>query len=372
MSGQRTWAVRGVWLSACLAAVGCGDNLVVLADATVQPDPFRTALHVQMPAMSEHAKIVLAHAQLVTVTFDDDPARAEAEAFGTAAMSSSWYATVGEEYLISNPPADKPPLTLRLAHAPAMLTRADLAALIPSTPVTDDEVLYLIYVPPQVQRGADLVGLRGYHSVVARDDRQIPFAVVLEDDDRSMTGLTANAGRQLINAVTSPYPDPRDGYFLDPLATDPWSLVIGGPADLCVGEAPVVEHGVAYPLVYSNQFAETGFPCKPGRAEDPWTDVTARPARMPLVRRDTTATFQLTGWSTSEVLDWQLELRSSDRSAFTRDQMRPVLTEVVINNGRIVTLFLHVPAEAPSGAVGGVYVLSGVNSHPWAVGFVVQ
>lgn len=366
--------VSRAWLSACLAVgVGCGDNFNVPSDAPVEPTPFRTAPHVLMPAMSDHAKIVLAHVQLVTITFQDDPVRDVAEAFGDAAMRSSWYATVGEEYLVTNPPAAKAPRALRLGAAPATAARADLAALIPSAPEPDDEVLYLLYVPSHVPRGPDLGTLRGYHSVVARGDRQIPFAVVLEDAvDRSAAALTSNAGRQLINAVTSPYPEPRDGYFLDPLATDPWSLVIGGPADLCVGEAPVVEQGVAYPMVYSNAFAEIGFPCKPGHADDPWTDVTAKPARMPVVRRDTTATFQLTGWSTFEALDWQLGIRVSDRSAFTTAQMRPTLSEEVINNGRMVTLTLQVPADAPSGAAGGVYVLSGVNGHPWAVGFVVQ
>jgi len=372
VSLRRIAAARGAWLTACLAALGCGDNLAAPPDATGVPAPFQTAPHVPMPAMSDHAKIVLADAQLVTVTFQDDPARGAAEAFATAAMRSDWYRTVGAEYAVMNP-RDKPPLTLHLPHAPAMVTRSDLAALVPSTPVDDDQVLYLIFVPPAVQRSADLLALRGYHGAVARGDQQIAFAVVFEDDvDRSATALTTNAGRQLINAVASPYPEPRDGYFLDPLATDPWSLVIGGPADLCVGEAPVVEDGVAYPRVYSNAFAEVGFPCKPGSADDPWTDVTVKPARMPLVRRDTTATFQLTGWSTYEALDWQLDLRVSDRSAFTIDQMHPMLSDVVINNGRMVTLTLQVPPEAPSGAAGGVYVLSGVNRHPWAVGFVVQ
>jgi hypothetical protein len=371
---RRIAPLRWACVSACLVAgVGCGDNQLEPSDAPAVPVPFRTAPHVQMPAMSDHAKIVLAHVQLVTVTFLDDPARDVAEAFGDAAMRSSWYATVGEEYLVTNPPADKPPLALRLGSAPAMLARADLAALIPSTPVLDEDVLYLIYVPQTVQRGADLVGLRGYHDVAVRGERQIPFAVVLEDDaDHSAAALTSNAGRQLINAVTSPYPEPRDGYFLDPLANDPWSLVIGGPADLCVGEAPVVEQGVAYPLVYSNAFAEIGFPCKPGRAEDPWTDVSAKPARMPSVRPNTTATFQITGWSTFEGIDWQLYVRLSDRSAFTLDQLHPTFSDTLINNGRIVTLTLQVPMDAPSGAAGGVYVLSGVNHHPWAVGFVVQ
>ena len=43
-----------------------------------------------------------------------------------------------------------------------------------------------------------------------------------------------------------------------------------------------------------------------------------------------------------------------------------------IENGETVTLTLHAPFEAAPGTTGGVEVLSGVNEHPWAVGFVVR
>jgi hypothetical protein len=364
------------FVSACGLVAGgaiaaCGDNLPPLPDATAAPQPFRTAPHVPMPAMSDHAKVVLAHVQLVTVTFEDDAARAQAEAFGDAVVRSAWYATVGEDYRLA-PPDDKPAQRLRLGPAPPAVTRDDLAALVPARPSDDDEVLYLVYVPAAVQRAPDLRGVRGYHDVVMRGERAIPFAVVLEDDAADPFALTANAGRQLINAVTSPFRDPRDGYYLDPLMTDPWSLVAGAPADLCAGEDPIVEGGIAYPRVYSSAFAERGFPCKPGLVEEPWSDVTAKPARLANVRRGNSITFELTGWSTHESADWQLELRVAERSGLTLAEMRPVLGGDTINNGRVVTLTLQVPAEAEPGTAGGVMVLSGVARHPWAVGLVVQ
>ncbi len=365
--------VAAWWACFSLCAGACGDNYTQPPDAPIDAEVFRPAPHSQMPAMSAHAAVVLGRVQLVTVTFQDDPARSLAETFGDTAVHSAWYTTVGAEYGVDAPPVDKPPQRLRLGLAPAALTRADLAALVPSHPIDDDEVLYLIYVPPTVQRGPDLRGLRGYHDVVQRGARDIPFAVVLDDSaPRDPAALTTNAGRQLLNAVTSPYPEPRDGYYLDPLATDPWSLVIAGPADLCEGEAPVVEDGIAYPRVYSNTFAEQGFPCKPGRPDEPWTAVTARPARLPAIGRGSSVTIELTGWSTHETSDWQLETRVAERSVFSQAQMRPVLSEDVINNGRTVMLTLQAPADARSGAAGGVYVLSGENRHPWAVGFVIK
>jgi hypothetical protein len=372
--GTRMRRMLVAW-STCLGvcAGACGDNLYQPPDAPSEAEPFRTAPHVQMPVMSAHAKIVLGRVRLVTVTFEDDAARDVAEAFGDAAVHSAWYTTVGEEYMVEAPPVDRPPQRLRLGPAPATLTRGEIEALVPTTPLADDQVLYLIYIPPTVERGADLRDVRGYHDVVLRGDREIPFAVVLDDNvERNATALTTNAGRQLINAVTSPYPDPRDGYFLDPLATDPWSLVVAGPAELCESEPPIVEQGIAYPRIYSNAFAEQGFPCKPGQVDEPWTGVTAKPARLPTVRRNTTVTIELTGWSTHEVPDWQIETRVAERSAFDQAELQPQLTDHLINNGRTVTLTLQVPEDAPFGAAGSVYVLSGANRRLWVVGFVVQ
>jgi len=351
----------------------CGDNIGVLADAPAEALPFHSAPHVQLPTISDHAQMVLAQVQLVTVTFEDDPARPVAEAFGDAAPRSAWYATVGAEYRVSVPAESKAPQRLRLGPAPAMVDRATIAELVPATPLADPDVLYLIYIPPTVGRAPELIGVAGYHAVVRRGELEIPYAVVLDNNlVRDPAALTTNAGRQLINAVTNPFPAPRDGYYLDALAIDPWSLVVGGPADLCVHESPVVDQGITYPLIYSNAFALEGFPCKPGRPDDPWSDVTAKPAQLPKVARDSTITFVLTGWSTQPAADWQLETRASERSAFTKEQMQPVFSEDAINNGRSVTLTLHVPPDAASDLAGGVYVLSGVNRHPWAVGFIVR
>jgi hypothetical protein len=52
--------------------------------------------------------------------------------------------------------------------------------------------------------------------------------------------------------------------------------------------------------------------------------------------------------------------------------MSPVLSDDMINNSTSVLLTLHAPETAESGAPGGVYVLSGENVRPWAVGFIVQ
>ena len=48
------------------------------------------------------------------------------------------------------------------------------------------------------------------------------------------------------------------------------------------------------------------------------------------------------------------------------------LSATTINNGKTVSLTLYVPANASSGQTGVVYVLSGHQLRPWAVGYIVQ
>jgi hypothetical protein len=56
----------------------------------------------------------------------------------------------------------------------------------------------------------------------------------------------------------------------------------------------------------------------------------------------------------------------------TEDEIRPELSSNTINNNVKVMLTLHAPLHADFGAVAGIYVLSGPDAHPWAVGFFVQ
>jgi hypothetical protein len=227
-----------------------------------------------------------------------------------------------------------------------------------------------------VTRGPDLAGIHGYHEILRVGPLRIPIAVVL-DDGSDLATTTVAAAHQLINAATNPYDPPTDGYYADPPMTDPWSLVLGEVADLCERETPIAmdeEHPrFAVPRVYSNHAAASGgSPCTPLGADDVWTDVSAEPSRIQMVPRGESVTFHLTGWSTQPVSDWTLRTLRADVSNLSEAEMDPELSSDTINNGRKVMLTLHAPQSATSGAVGGVYVLSGPSSHPWVVGFVVQ
>jgi hypothetical protein len=331
-----------------------------------------------MPLVLPHAGTVLSHVQLVTMTFDNDAARPQREAFGDLIVGSDWYKSVGLEYgLYPGTHAGK----ISLGPAPASITRDDIAQrlkqllagdLKPKPTATGNQVLYMVYVPPGVARGAGLVNVRGYHDMFLFDTVRVPFVVVL-DDGSDLAAMTLNAAHQLINAATNPYAPPMDGYYADPPKNDPWSLIRGEVADLCEGEDPVLEQGTVLPRVYSNSGVTTGkSPCKPFVPDDTWSDVTAEPSMIQNVRRGGSVTFRLTGWSTRELPDWMLSARAADFSQLTFAEMNPEFSDQTINNRTSVTLTLYAPANAPSGATGGVYVLSGAQVHPWAVGFKVQ
>lgn len=364
-------------LSACLWA--CGDNVILPPDGWLVP-PFRSAPHAPMPRVLKHKGIVLSSVQLVTLTFEGYAARDQVERFGDMVVGSTWYAVVGGEYGVRHGSQVQ---TAVVGPAPSSITRDQIAALIkqlivdarvPPPSAVANQMLYLLYVPSSVTRSPDLARLLGYHQMVTLGGVRFPIAVVLDADlaGRSVPPTTT-AAHQLINAVTDPYEPPNDGYYADPPMIDPWSLVRGEVADLCEGETPAMESGFELPRVYSDAASGAGKPpCKPFVPGDSWNDVTAEPSTMRMIPRGGSVTFELTGWSTEQVPDWKLRTRAADFSTFSEAEMQPELSDDMINNGTMVELTLHAPMNAPLGAAGGVYVLSGANLHPWAVGFMVR
>jgi hypothetical protein len=363
-------------VSACIVFGACGDNLIELPDAAMSSE-FEPAPHAPMPSVLRHSGTVLANLRLVTLAFDGYDAAA-VDRFGDAIVASSWYTSVGAEYGIRS--GSHIP-TVSLGAAPASLTRIEIKQLLerqiaedsrlPKPAVGNHQLLYMLYVPSSVARGADLTGTAGYHHASEIDHARFPYVVVL-DDGVGPAALTTVAARLLINAVTNPFQPPDDGYYADPPKIDPWSLVRREVADLCDGQRLVTEADLTLPQVYSDLAAKAGkSPCKPS-PNDAWSDVSAEPSTMREVPRGGSVTFILTGWSTEDVPPWELRTRVADFSDISESEMRPLLSENTISNNMTVKLTLHVPLTAPSRASGGVYVLSGETGHPWAVGFIVK
>jgi hypothetical protein len=362
-------------LWACLWA--CGDNQTAPQD--LQPDAgFHSAPHAPLPTVFEHTGIVLSAMQLVTITYAGYGATSDAVEFGDALVASNWYRSTGAEYRVF-------PATHRqqfvLGPPPDMLDRGQIAAQITQLITTgavvapapvDNQLLYLLYVPPSVKLGPDMVGVRGYHEMLTLDGARFPIAVAIDDGSGLAPTLT-RAAHQVIDAVTDPYLRPNDGYYADPPQTDPWSLLRREVADLCEGEDLVIEGRFAFPRVYSNTAAMASMtPCTPTRPGDVWYDVTAEPSQIQSIAPGGSFKFRLTGWSTGPLTSWGVRVRAAASSMLSQDEMRPELSSDTINNGETVTLTLHAPFEAAPGTTGGVAVLSGANEHLWAVGFIVR
>lgn len=368
-------------LSACLGA--CGDNRTGPPD--LQPDAgFQPAPHAPLPIVFPHTGTVLASMQLVTITYAGYSAAPDVVAFGDALVASSWYRTTGAEYGVT-PATHLPPVVL--GAPPAMLDRDQIAAqiidLITGGMVTapggsDNQLLYLLYVPPSVMLGGDLAGVRGYHEMLTLDGVQFPMAVrfpiaVVIDDGSGLAATTTQAAHQVIDAATNPYLPPNAGYYADPPENDPWRLLRREVADLCEGEDAVIEGRFTYPRVYSNAAAVASMtPCTPGRPGDVYYDVTAEPSQIQTIAPGGSVKYTLIGWSTGPLPPWKIQVRAAASSMLSQDEMRPELSSDMINNNETVTLTLHAPFEAASGTTGGVELLSGVNEHPWAVGFIVR
>jgi hypothetical protein len=363
-------------LSICIALCACGDNQNDPPDAAVLA-PFVPAPHAPMPSVLRHNGTVIANLRLVTIAYDGYDASA-VNRFADAVVTSSWYSMVGSEYGIrqgSHLP------TVSIGPAPSSLDRDEVTALVqqliadnrvPRPSEGNTQLLYMLFVPPSVVAGAGLTGVRAVHHAAMFDRARIPIVTVL-DDGHGPESMSVPVARQLINAVTNPYNPPNDGYYADPPPGDPWSLVRRELADLCDGELPITEGNLMLPQVYSDLAAKAGkSPCKPAGPNDGWSDVSAEPANMRMIPRGGSVMFVLTGWSTEEVPAWEIRTRVADFSQFSEEEMQPVLSDNVINNNTMVRLTLHAPLTAPSGSPGGVYILSGANAHPWAVGFIVR
>lgn len=361
-------------LSACLWA--CGDNRTGPPD--LQPDAgFQPAPHAPLPTVFPHTGTVLSAMQLVTLTYAGYDAAPDAVAFGDALVASSWYRTTGAEYGVS--PATHLQQVV-LGAPPATLDRSQIAAQIldliagggAPRGANSNQLLYLLYVPPSVALGPDLVGVSGYHEMVTLGSARYAIAVVI-DDGSGLATITTRAAHQVIDAATDPYLPPNNGYYADPPQTDPWSLLRREVADLCEGEDAVLEGRFAFPRVYSNTAAVASMtPCTPVQPGDVYYDVTAEPSQIQTVKAGDSVKYQLTGWSTGPLPAWSIRVRAAASSMLSQDEMRPELSRDTINNGETVTLTLHAPPEALPGTTGGVAVLSGANQHLWAVGFIVR
>ena len=377
--------VRRIAITSLALAAACGgDKQSGGPDAAGAPDApggFQTAAHTPMPQAIPHAGKVIAHPQLVTITFSDDSFASMENAFGDAIVGDPWMTATGADYGVGT---GTHAAKVTVGAAPASFSFAGVQSFIegkindgtlPAPSATGDQHIYMLYVPRKVALNADLGGEYGHHGMGTAKGASIAYAVILDPtfNTDELNGITSTAAHELMEAATDPLDPPNDGWYVDPPLPDPWYLIAGEVGDLCDGEALIKVGGFDVQRIYSNTAAAAGKnPCVPEDPDAEWQDVTVDPATMPTIAAGSSVTFTLTGWSTSQVADWALDEFTADYADLDDTMTTPTFSSKTINNGKTVTVTLHAPANATSGQLGGIYVVSGPQLRPWPVGFIVK
>jgi len=320
---------------------------------------------------------LLAKPQLVTITFGGYAFEQQVQLFGDWVLASPWLEAVGHDYGVGNGGvqlakvviADPPAATLSRVDVEQLLN----ARIVDGTlPAPTDGILYMIYFPSSVAltlaSGArSCLDFAGYHGEAQSSSGvRFSFAAVPTCFGSSGTGdqaaIEAVASHELVEAATDPFPDSAPGYLITDMS-NPW-VIEPEVADLCATLA-LDQSGHHVQRIWSNSAAAAGQqPCVPAPSGAPYL-TTSSPEVIPAVMAGSSTTIELTGYATTTVADWSLDV--SQEFGF---DTAPLLGRSKLNDGQQTTLTLSVPAGTPSGSLGGVFLLStepGADPGRWIV-----
>jgi hypothetical protein len=373
-------AKPGCALAMVLALLsGCGGARPSGPDAGAQDGGYSPASHAPLPQIPTRGGAVLAHPQIVTVTFSGDPLADSIEAWGDWVVGSAWLAAVGADYGVG---AGQHLAKVRLAQAaPAQAAQADIQAFVSariadgSFPAPRQDVLYVLYYPASTMLAhkTDVYcqDFSGYHNATSAQGTLVPFAVV----GRCATfwiGLSEwqnvqrTASHELIEAATDPALAFDIATAADRDAAQALRAAVGEGevGDVCTGTVIDVESGFVAQRSWSNAAAASGAdPCVPA-SPAPYFSVSA-PAWWYPVSPGTSVVIPLVGWSAAPVADWIVRSRFGvNTGGFTLQTSSP--TTMLLdggafastNNGRSLMLTVTAPASASSGSYAGIEVRS--------------
>ena len=361
--------------------------------------PFIAAPHTPLPLIAGHDEKVIAHPQLVTITFPGYAYTQKVQAFGDFIGNSKWLKTVGTEYGVGA--ATHVAKVVWPAAAVDQTTDQGLRTLLgtgitsgtlPAPPTGTSSLVYIVYWPSNVVldasgQGAGVLcqhgsfhsagGLftAGYHdSFTAPNGTRVDYAVV-GDCSESIDAITTSASRELIGTFTNPFEFENSGWLLDVRSADPWFMDTssGEVGYMCERELAVRESSWALHRSWSNAAALASTqPCLPSPEGTVYYNVSASPATTVRVGAGTTVVYTLTGWSSQAVSQWQLAVQRPEGSDFSLADLAPSFGSSTMQNGGTTTLTLHVPGSARAAQLGGLDVMSGPQEHAWPVAFEVQ
>ena len=331
-----------------------------------------------LPAIVSLGGPVLDHAQVVTISFADDPDSAEEEAWLDWALSSTWLPAATAEYGVGAASvADR----IRLAEmAPATFSEADVTTWISShagssIPMPAQELLYVIYFPQTTAlayKGTYCMDFSGYHTDITVAGMKVPVALVgrcktfwagLDE----LQNVERTASHELVEALTDPFFHYAPAYRTRSDARDAQSalaLASGDElGDTCHGSQVVVDNGFIGQRIWSNTNALAATdPCSP-EADAPFFEVTTQQPWYG-VTAGSAVSINLQGWSEEPLDDWYVTAVVGGGSGFsaviTSDEMETAGSGSVAktNAGRNVTVTVTAPASAAKDDSVGVAVRS--------------
>jgi hypothetical protein len=332
------------------------------------PD-FQVGPHATLPQIPDQGGDVLQNVQLVTVTFGDDPDRAQREAFGEWIVTSDWLAAVGEEYGVgpgTHQPgrlSDPTPASTSDSAIQMLLTDRIRDGSLPVPPAGASDFLYMVYFPSTTvvdDGGLRLacagLGGQGYHWDLDVDGARISYGISIGCPTGPLAELDDSelgASHEIIEAITDAHPSVAKAWSITN-PNDPWSVGGGETADLCLGQGLQDPAGFWVQRVWSNRAAQAGGPpCIPVPPDTPYFNVTAARSLLPITAGQQ-ARFTLQGWSTAPVSPWKLQALLGGGTL----RVQVALDRADLQNGQSATLTVTAPSQATSGQFAVIQILS--------------
>jgi hypothetical protein len=360
------------------------DTLTPDASADVEADVF-AAPHQPFPQIPNQGGPRIQHVQLATITFADDPHRADDEAFGRWIVGSNWLTTIGADYGVSSGTVlanvertDNAPTTITRDGIETLLVNGLLDGSIPRPTGGLASALYMIYFP-RTSMSTYSIGWTvhgscthydGYHFEVHRSGLDFAYAVVADCNDggpnvSELQRIEVVASHELAEAITDPMPFSQPAYWLHVDDPVPWWIYGNEVGDLCEFlSAPWTEAGFSVQRIWSNSAAAAGGdPCVPFDPTVPYFGTSVTPNTIQTVMPGATAQFTLQAWSTDVLPPWLL-------TAFGNGDFRPVavFNPTRVANGATSTLRVTVPAGTAPRSHAQVFVTSTLpmrDPHGW-------
>jgi hypothetical protein len=212
----------------------------------------------------------------------------------------------------------------------------------------------------------------GYHYQIAQalNGQTFAYAVVSACPGQGAAEevLQFAASHEFIEAATDPVISAPAWSLNDP--SSPWAIFGGEVADMCAFIEPQWSEGAYDQLtrVYSNVAAKAGGdPCVPEPVPYFATDV--EPETFVQLTPGETATFDVTGWSTTPVGDWSI---SAEPYVSSPAGLQPnlVLGSSTLNNGQRTTLTVTMPAGTPSDSYALVLLYSAQSQSDFTASLI--